>query len=103
MLDKVGLWISLHPLLFTMVIWPSVTGVATWLFKPRTPEQYAAMNPRVAAGLKLLGSLGLDMPKVLEAIKQLIDKEAEVSTKPPPLASKAVKAAISIPPPKADA
>jgi hypothetical protein len=99
MLDKVSLWISLHPLIFTMIIWPAVTGLATWLFKPRTAEQYAAMPARVGAFLKLLGSLGLDVPKLLEAIKQLIDKEAVPSVKPPPFATKAVKAAGSIPPP----
>lgn len=102
MFHNVTDWISKNPLLFTMVIWPTITGLVTWLFKPRTPEQYAAMNTYVAGLLKLLSSLGLDVPKLLEAIKQLLKPDAAPSVKPPPIASKAVKAAGSIPPPKAD-
>jgi len=98
----VSTWISLHPVLFQLVIWPAITGLITWLFKPRTPEQYAAMNPRIAALLKLVGSLGLDIPKLLEGARQLITGSTANSTGKPVLASKAVKAA-SVPPPALDA
>lgn len=65
-------WVNANPVLFTVVLWPVVSGLVTALFKSRTPEEYAAMNPRVAAVLKLVGSLGLDVPNMLNALKQVV-------------------------------
>ncbi len=65
-------WIEAHPVLFATVLWPLVSALVTWALKPRSPEQYQAMHPRVAAALKLVGALGLDVPNTLQAVRQLI-------------------------------
>jgi hypothetical protein len=60
-------WAKLHPEL----VWPIVTMLVTALLKPRSPEQYSAIAkswPRVAALLQLVGALGIDAPKALEAL-----------------------------------
>lgn len=59
-----------HPLVWQLAIFPLVTALFTWLLKPRTPEDYAALNPRVAAALKFVGAVGFDLPEILEAVKQ---------------------------------
>lgn len=54
-------------------------GLATAIFKPRTPEAYASLAsgnprwfwPRLAALLQLAGGLGLDPMKVAEALLKL--------------------------------
>lgn len=53
------------------ILWPLLTALATTLFKPRTDEEYARLPPRLAAFLKLVAALGLDIPKVLEAMGQI--------------------------------
>lgn len=63
-------WIERHAVLMSVVIWPLLTAIATALFKPRTPEQYAELPPRLAAFLKLVGAIGLDVPNLLEAVRQ---------------------------------
>jgi hypothetical protein len=68
-------WIEAHPVLFG-IFWTTLTGFVTGLFKARTPEQYAAMNPRVAAALKLVGGLGFDVPNTMEAIRQIMTGHA---------------------------
>lgn len=47
------------------------SAVITAVFKPRTPEQYAAMSPRVAAFLKTFGGMFCDLPKIAEGAVQL--------------------------------
>lgn len=71
-------WIEAHPvlagLLFT-IFWPLVTGIVTGLFKPRSAEEYAkiaAVSPRLAGFLRLVGAIGFDFPKMLEAVGQVI-------------------------------
>jgi hypothetical protein len=53
------------------ILWPLLTALVTILFKPRTDDEYAKLPPRVAAFLKLVAALGLDVPKVLEALGQV--------------------------------
>lgn len=65
-----------HPLLWQLGALPLVTALVTWVFKPRSPEQYAALPPRVAATLKLIAAVGWDAPKILEAIGQLVSGRA---------------------------
>lgn len=72
-------WIENHPAVVAAV-WPLLTLILTALFKPRTPEQYAAMPPRLAAFFKLLGALGLDGPNVVDAIRQGINGDSKSST-----------------------
>ena len=92
MWDKVELWISLHPVLFTLVIWPVISGAITWVLKPRTPAQYAAMNPYLAAALKFISGFGLDAPHVVESVYEFLTGGKKLVTVPV-LASKAVKSA----------
>lgn len=63
-------WIERHAVLMSVVVWPVVTALATALFKPRTPEEYSKLPPRLAAFLKLVGAIGFDVPNMIEAVKQ---------------------------------
>lgn len=62
-------WIEAHPVVVAL-LWPMLSALVTACFKPKTPEQYASMPPRLGAFLKLIGSLGIDAPNMLEAVKQ---------------------------------
>jgi hypothetical protein len=64
-------WANDNALLLA-ILWPALTALVTVLFKPRSPEEYAALPPRLAACLKLVGALGLDIPKMLEAAGQVL-------------------------------
>ncbi len=52
-----------------------LSAVITGLFKPRTSEEYAAMNPRLAALIKTIAALGIDLPKLIEGLGQIITKK----------------------------
>lgn len=69
-------YLAAHPLLWQLGVLPLVTALVTWVFKPLTPEQYAALPPRVAAALKLVAAIGWDSPKIFEAIGQLVSGRA---------------------------
>ena len=67
-------WVEAHPVFASMVVWPLITALVTLLFKPRSPEEYAALavnHPRVAQFLRLVGALGIDLPKVLQVLGDL--------------------------------
>jgi hypothetical protein len=64
-------WIESHQTLIALA-WPILTAILTGIFKPRSPEAYDKMPPRVAAFFKLLGALGLDVPNTIEAIGQAL-------------------------------
>lgn len=64
-------WLRDHPLVWELLLFPLVTFIATALFKPRSPEEYAALGPRLGALLKLIGAIGWDAPKLVEAARQL--------------------------------
>lgn len=66
------LFLAAHPEFWAYFLFPLITLVVTWLTKPRTSEDFAAMNPRVAAFLKLVAAVGFDAPKILESISQLV-------------------------------
>lgn len=70
----VGAWIAAHPLVMSMVVWPALTGVISWATRKRTEAEYQAMHPRIGAALRLVGALGLDVPKTVRAIRQLVTK-----------------------------
>ena len=71
-------WASAHPETMALVVWPVLTALVTFLFKPRTAEDYAKLPPRVAGVLRLVGALGLDVPNVLNAVRAI------ASAPPPP-------------------
>lgn len=63
-------WMEAHQSFSSFVIWPLVSAIVLMLFKPRSPEEYAKMNPRLAGFLMLLSGLGLDPHKVVEGLKR---------------------------------
>lgn len=65
-------WLSAHPMLWQYLLYPLITSIVLWLRKPRTPEEFAQLPPRVAAALKLIGAIGFDAPKALVALNQLV-------------------------------
>ncbi len=80
---KASAWCAAHPEL----VWPLLTALITLLFKPRTPTEYAQIAvrwPRVAAALQLIGALGLDVPKVVEAVQKVVTGRVDPPRKPPP-------------------
>ena len=78
--EAVATWVRLHPVFAAFVFWPILTATITVLLKPRTPQEYATIAsrspswlwPRVAAGLQLVGALGLDPVKVLKVLAKII-------------------------------
>lgn len=64
-----------HPVLFSALVWPLITAIVTALFKPRTPEEYAALPPRLAAFLRLIAALGLDPVKAVKIVQEAATKE----------------------------
>ncbi len=85
-------WLDAHPNVLHFIVWPLISGFITWLFKPRTPTEYEAMPTRLSAVLKIVGSLGIDVPNLVDALKQLTTGRAktaavytaERNTLPPP-------------------
>lgn len=61
-------WARAHPVILTAVVWPLLTALLTSVFHSRSPEEYAAKNPRVAAFWKLVAAVGVDVPKVIDAL-----------------------------------
>lgn len=64
-----------HPVLFSALVWPLLTAMVTALFKPRTPEEYAALPPKLAAFLRLIAALGLDPVKAVKIVQEATAKE----------------------------
>lgn len=64
-------WLKANPLVWELALFPVLTALVTWLFKPRTEVEYAAMHPRLAALLKLVAAVGFDAPKILDALTQV--------------------------------
>lgn len=73
-------WALAHP----AIVWPLLTLVLTALFKPRTDEQRAKLQakyPRLGALIQIVAALGLDAPKLLEALGKV---GTAVPKDPPP-------------------
>lgn len=70
-------WIEQNPVLFSAVVWPIVSGLVVWAFKPRTPEEYAKMHPRWAGFLRFLSGLGVDPVRAADGLKRAITGEKE--------------------------
>jgi hypothetical protein len=70
-------WAESHPALFAAVVWPFVLGLLNLLFKPKTPDEYAAVarfSPRLAGFLQLLGTLGIDPTKAATVLLEKVVK-----------------------------
>lgn len=77
-------FLSAHPAFYALVVWPLFSALVSWLFKPRTTEDYASMNPRLASALRLVGALGLDPAKALQAIAGIFGKPQTFTVVTPP-------------------
>ncbi len=80
-----------------LFFWNVITAVVTAVWKPRTPEQYAAMAPRLAAVLKWMGATGHDTPNNLEAIHQFVKNAHDAASVY--LAKRGVTVISNFPPP----
>jgi len=77
-------WVEANPLLMTVIMWPLLTALFTALFKPRTPEQYAAIASKDPAWfyerwvevLRLVGAIGIDPVKALQIVKNILNPSA---------------------------
>jgi hypothetical protein len=63
-------WANRNPVLIQVLVWPTLTALLTWAFKPRTPEEYQRMG-RMGSVLKVLGALGIDVPVLLQGLKEI--------------------------------
>lgn len=69
-MDQVQAWVWRNQWIIPILIWLAVT-VITEIFKPRTPEAYAKLPPRIAALLVSLGSV-TNVSKLVEYAKRVI-------------------------------
>ncbi len=91
-LSSITTYLAAHPELVVFVL----TAVFSWFTRDRTEAEYVAMNPRMAAFLKLVASLGIDTPKLVRQIQQLI------SGVPVPVPGFVMAAKVVDPTPKED-
>ena len=63
-------WANRNPVLIQVLVWPTLTALLTWAFKPRTPEEYVRMG-RMGSVLKVLGAIGIDVPVLLQGLKEI--------------------------------
>lgn len=63
-------WANRNPVVVNVLVWPLITALLTWAFKPRTPEEYQRMG-RVGSVLKVLGALGIDVPVLIQGLKEI--------------------------------
>jgi hypothetical protein len=73
-MESISVWTDAHPVVMALLIWPLVSAILVFLCTPRTEEEYARMNPRLAATLKLIAALGIDPLKALEALQQITER-----------------------------
>lgn len=71
MIEAVVAWGDRHPELMVALVWPIISALFNALFKPRTPEQYAAMHPRVAEALRFVAAVGIDPVKAVDALRRM--------------------------------
>lgn len=69
-------WFEAHPVFTTAVVVPLIVGTVNQLLRPRTPEQYALLPPRIAAFLKFLRAWFPDTGRASEAAVQVITGRA---------------------------
>ncbi len=72
-------WLDAHPNVLHFIVWPLLSALITAIFKPRTPAEYEAMPPRMSAVLKAVGSLGIDVPNFMDAMRQLTAGRAKTA------------------------
>ena len=63
-------WIQANPVLFTAIVWPTVTALINIGFG--TAEKYAAAHPRFAMILSFVESAGFDVRGSLASLAKLL-------------------------------
>jgi hypothetical protein len=64
--DKVELW--------TVFIWPVLTGLLNIILRARTPEQWVVLgesHPRIAGCIRFLRAVGLDPAKAVSGLIEI--------------------------------
>lgn len=69
-------YIKSHPEITIFII----GGLINALFKPRTPEEYASMNPYLAKAFVLLGAIFTDPVKVNKLITEIVTGKPPVDS-----------------------
>ena len=76
-MNALSTFMDSHPQLAAAVVWPLLTALITWAFKPRSADelsQLAAQSPRLAKALAFVGALGVDVPALLDALRKDVRK-----------------------------
>jgi hypothetical protein len=71
-MNKYLTFLEAHPALVSLILIPAVASVVNALTRPRSPEEYSAMPPRLAAFLKLLRAVFPDPQKAVTAATQFV-------------------------------
>jgi hypothetical protein len=71
-------YLKTHPEQVVIVLLTLLTAIA----KPRTPEQYAAMPPRLAALLKFLATVLPDVVKAAHVVPQVVTGKSDPAKDP---------------------
>jgi CBS domain containing-hemolysin-like protein len=74
-------YIVTHPEQVAYIVLTILTAL-TAVFKPKTPEQYAAMNPYAAAAWKVAATLLPDVVKFSKVLPQLLKGSSDPSKEP---------------------
>ena len=72
MSERVELW--------TVFIWPAITGLLNIILRTRTPEEWVERcerHPRLAAFTRFLRATGFDPVKMVAAIGQIVSGERQ--------------------------
>ncbi len=64
-------WFQAHPELAAAIVWPVVSAILTALFYPRSEAELEQLSPRVAAMLRAFAAMGVDVPKLVLALKEI--------------------------------
>ena len=81
MLTTVLEFIKAHPAIVSLA-WPLLTALLTAIFKPQTPEQYAALavkHPRLADFWRFVGAIGFDPVKAVMVLQQMLSPVVPVT------------------------
>lgn len=73
-----------HPALVALVIIPLVTAIFNGITRPRTPEEYGAMNPHFAKFCKLMRAMFPVPQKVIEALRPAMSPAVKRASLAPP-------------------
>lgn len=88
-MDVINEWAGRHqPLIaLLLLLWPAITAVINWIWKPRTHEQYLAMPHRLAGFLEFVASAGFDPRGTLAGIYKFLTGLNKPAPSPKPEAT----------------